>query len=398
MVIFVTLMIFGIIGFGVPRKHLQGYMIFAAFCISSLYLFFTPRPTWDLARHYEVLHALRKCDFLSVVTGNIHSSNALLMDYADHSRVYAIYAYLISKLNYDGLLPAITGFIIYSTVSRIIMMAADDVGQDIEDWKISFCFFFLLAALDFRTISGIRNMLAYALFCYVLYRDLVRNGNKMVCLLIYLILANLHSTIYIYLVIRILVAFSRIISEWILGAFILALYPLQELFTHFLERFSHIEMVSHFLVKSAIYTVGGGTQAVGSFFIIWILRIFLTLLYLFLYTYAVRKIQGPKKFQMYGRFYLYAILFAFGAVRQLDIFLRNDILMYFLIYPFLLLILKNLVAETPLEIIIPDDSKVGFLEVIICLMILVIVVFSLIIYMAGFYPPMDSGFHLRLMR
>ena len=121
MIVFTTLMIFGCFGFFVPKMYLKRYMLLSAVCISSLYFFFTPLPGYDLTRHYELLHILRRLDLKSVLSGTEKIANRLLRQYTENSRLYLIYAFLISKLKIDAFLPVITGTIIYASASSIII-------------------------------------------------------------------------------------------------------------------------------------------------------------------------------------------------------------------------------------------------------------------------------------
>ncbi len=392
MIIFTTLMVFGIIGFMIPKKYLWRYMLFSAICIPSLYFFYTPFSSWDLARHYRVLRALRLLDFRSVVFGTVDTANTLVETYVEGSRLYLIYAYLISLCNVDGLLPALTGMIIYTVIFKIIIMSAEDVGGDIEDWKISFCYFFILAALDFRTISGIRNMLAYALFAYVVYIDLVRNGNKIVCFFLYFLFANIHSSIYILILLRLIMMFKKMTPKLVILALVFLIYSFLDVAQNFLARYSNFPLVMSIIDRIKTYSDGGGTQLTSTFLIIRTVHLVQTIIYLLLYLYVKNNIPQSERFKDYGFFYLMIIVFALGAFRQYDIFVRSNMLMYFLVFPFMLYFFKYVVCETPFELNLLGNSITGIKEIGVYAMIYVVIIFSLIIYMAGYYPPMDVGF------
>jgi hypothetical protein len=120
------------------------YMILASIGLSSLYFFYQPPVSYDLYRHYEALHLLRRHDLWTVMSGGLNQYNESIESFQQGAPVYLLYAYLISLLQVDQLLAVITGSIIYISVSSIILMAVDDLEEDIPDWKIAFCFFFYL--------------------------------------------------------------------------------------------------------------------------------------------------------------------------------------------------------------------------------------------------------------
>lgn len=392
MIVFTTLMFFGAITFFVPRKYLRYYMIIAAVGISSLYFFFNPHPSWDLYRHYEALAEIRKLDLRSIILGTFDTSQWLVEDYKDSTRLYLVYAYLIGLLNNDKMLTVITGVIIYTVASRIIVMTDRDIGEGVDDWKLAFCFFFLLAALDFRTISGIRNMMAYVLFVFVLYLDLVRKKNTLLCLVAYVLLTQLHSSIYILLVLRVFMMFRKVVPTLVLAAAALLLFSFSNVISEFLTHFSSSPAIVDVINKINGYSNRSGMALMDAYVIIRYVRLVLTIIYLLLYRYVMTRIPESEKYRDYGEFFLLVIMFALGAYRQYDTFVRSNIVMYFMACPFVLLFLKHVVTSSPFELELPRNVTVGFSEFWMYMMILIIIVFSLIIYLAAYYPSMDSGF------
>ena len=389
MIVFSTLLIFGCFGFFIPKKYLKRYMLFSAVCISSLYFFFIPPVYYDLSSHYELLHILRQLDLKTVLSGTKNITNRMLSEYIDSSKLYLIYAFLISKLENNAFLPVITGSIIYASVSSIISMSAEDVGKEIEGWKVSFCFFFFLMLTDYRTVSGIRNMLAFSLFAYVLYHDLVRNAGKIWCFLAYFLLANLHTSIYLLIAIRLFTSLSKIVPKWIIMVVVFISQSFVDVVMRFLTRMANVPLAHSLLGKMNIYMGGGGTdfvliRGVAHFILIAILTA--------VFLYVKKNQYVHKKFSHYGDFYLLLILFALGAIRQYDIFIRSYMVIVFLTFPFLLSFLKNTVGETPNEVVLSKNSLLGLSEVVLYLMCLAAVALSMIMYYRGFYRPMDSGF------
>ena len=391
MIVFGSVLLWGIGGFLVPREYMRAYMIIAAVGLCSLYFFFVPPVRYDLYRHYEILHIIRKYDLRTVLFGTIPGHSEVITSiasYQSESPVYLLFAYVISLFRIDQLLPFTSGLITYCSVAGIILMAAEDIGEDVDDWKISLCFCFLVVMLDFRTISGLRNMMTYAVFAYILYRDLVRNANKLLCFGVYLALAGIHSSIFVLIIIRILLELNRFVPLAVLMVCALLTLPSINVILNFAMRFSSIPVIRSMIAKILVYGFGNGTKYDiyrGT------IRLAFTLFFLFFYQYCRFNILQTEKFKKYGSFLLVFIMYTLGAIRQYDIFVRGNILMYFMILPFLLLFLHHIVWHTPLEVVIPETSSIGLREVILYIMTFVVMLMSLKLYFDGYYRPMDPG-------
>ncbi len=395
MIVWCSVVFWGCFAFVVPRKYMRMYMILASIGLSSLYFFYQPPVNYDLYHHYEVLHILRRYDLWTVMSGAINKYYESVETFQQGAPVYLLYAWLISRLKIDQLLTIITGIITYISVASIILMAVDDLDEDIADWKVSFCFFFLLVMLDFRGISGMRNTTAYALFAYVLYKDLVRNANKLLCIIAYLVIANIHNSTIILIIIRLMIELNRFIPKLVLMIITLAAFSSINLIFPVLIRYAGIPMVQALIVKMNAYGFGGGTKYI---FFRAAVRFTQMVFCMLLCLYCKRRIPQTKRFQKYGDVILLFVMCAFGSIRQYDIFVRSMIFLYFAILPFLLLFLKYIVAETPFELMVPTSSMVGFSEVALYFMIYGAMALSLYMYYDGYYGPMDPGMILGIKR
>jgi len=388
MIVWCSVIFWGCLGFAVPRKYMRMYMTLVSIGLSSLYFFYQPPAVYDLYRHYETLHILRRYDLWTVMSGAINKYYESVETFQQGAPLYLLYAYLISLLQVDQLLAVITAIITYLSVAGIVLMAVDDLDEDIADWKISFCFLFLLVMLDFRGISGLRNTTAYALFAYVLYKDLVRNASKPLCLIAYLAIANIHNSTLVLIIIRLMIELNRYIPKIVLMIIAFAAFSSVNLIYPVLLRYAGIPMVQSLIDKLNAYGFGGGSHYIVFRAAVRFIQIFFCLL---LCLYCKRSIPQTEKFQKYGDVILLFVMYAFGSIRQYDIFVRSMIFLYFAILPFVLLFLQYVVAETPFELMIPDSSVVGFSEVVLYLMIYGAMALSLYMYYSGYYRPMDAG-------
>ena len=395
MIVMGSILFWGCMGFFIPRKYLRIYLILASIGLSFLYFFFQPPVSYDLYRHYEVLHIIRKHDIWTVMSGALNKNSLMIETFQQGAPMYLLYAYLISLLQIDQLLPVITGIIIYTSASNIILMAAEDIDEEIADWKISFCFFFVLVLLDFRTVSGIRYMMSYALFAYILYKDLVRNANSLLCLIAYFAIANIHNSIFILIIIRLLIELNRFIPKPVLMVVLLASFSFVDLVLSLLVRYTNIPMIQALVDKINIYGYGGGTAYIVFRAVIRFIHITVCLL---LYLYCKKNIQRTIRFQRYGDMLLFFTMFAFGAIRQYDTFVRSKIFICLAALPFLLLFLRYIVEETPLQLVFLNSSLTVFCGVVLYFMIYVAMALSVYMYYFGYYRPMDYGILLGLRR
>ena len=183
------------------------------------------------------------------------------------------------------------------------------------------------------------------------------------------------------------------IPKVILIGISVSLFSVSGSINHFLMRYSNNVLIMDLINKINGYSARADMTLMDSYVIIRYVRLALTIIYLLLYRYVMTKIPEADKYREYGDFFLLVIMFALGAYRQYDTFVRSNMVMYFMACPFIFLFLKHVVAETPFILEVPlEISNTGRYEVVLYMMVFIIIVFSLTIYLAAYYPSMDSGF------
>lgn len=388
MKVLIVLMMAGSITFFIPKKKLRTYFIIASIGISLIYFFFNPPMDYDLYRHYSLLETIHNYSLKDLLSVNSHS-NRLLNDYSNSTPIYLIFAYVIGHIEVKNLLPVVAGSLIFGFTSRIIINSVDDTEKSMNSWKIALCFCFLLALADFRSVSGIRNMMAYAIFSYILYLDLVRKSNVRFCFIVYLILAGIHSSIYLFIVIRLLIELCKFIPAWFIGVILVSAYSFLNIILFILQRASHISVVTIILTQINKYAFGSITNYNVRNVII---RAIIMMIYGAIYLYDRFVIGIPKQYQKLGIFFMFSFLFTFGSVAQYDLFIRNDLLLLFTILPFLLYFLKYAIGSTPNIVLANRNSLRGVMAVTIYIFIIGAIFISLIFYTRYFYLPMDAYF------
>ena len=207
-------------------------------------------------------------------------------------------------------------------------------------------------------------------------------------MLAYLAIANVHSSTFVLIILRLLLELNRFIPKLVLMIIPLAAFSSINLILPVLIRYSEIPMIQSLIDKLNTYGFGGGSR-----YIVFraAVRLFQIVFCMLLCLYCKRRIPQTKRFQRYGDVILLLVMYALGSIRQYDIFVRSMIFLYFAILPFVLLFLQYIVAETPFELMIPTTSMVGFSEVVLYFMIYGAMALSLFMYYGGYYRPMDPG-------
>lgn len=180
----------------IGKKNLKRYFLFVCLVLSGVAFFFQPPDNFDLYRHYQTLDNFRANGWTAVK--NIY--------FFSTAPVYALYFYLISMLPSNRFLPAITVFITYYLTFSLIYKIS--LKYRVSKKNIMIAFTFVIFGLDYLSaISGVRNILAFSIFSYCLYYDLVEEKNKILCFIVYGMMCLLHNSCVILLGFRIVLFF-----------------------------------------------------------------------------------------------------------------------------------------------------------------------------------------------
>jgi len=167
------------------------YIVFLA----VLGYFFVPHVGADLYRIYYALHAYAASSFTEIVDRAFSSTTP--GEY--------LYYYFLGKTHNDRLLPAVNALIVYSS---IFYMLKDRFARCEYKSDVSLALFlFMSRGLYMATISGIRTMLALAIFCYCIYQEIYNNKKIKHLIVPYLICASVHVMGQVMLLYRILFLF-----------------------------------------------------------------------------------------------------------------------------------------------------------------------------------------------
>ncbi|WP_097027913.1 EpsG family protein [Clostridium peptidivorans] len=325
-VILVTYIFLFTISFLFSKENMKYYFFIISLTFSIIALFFVPDESMDLYRHYEYLDVLRDYGWKLAITVSPFGS----------SIVANLYFYLISFLGVNGLLPAITAFITYYlTLNRIYEVA---LKYNCSKANILLSTFYFISMLGYLSlISGIRSLLAFALFSYFLYIDLVENKKKILCWSIYIALSLFHSSVWVLLIFRVMLRFYNKFTRIAYIAFLTTWSLNIANIINFIDNFSNIKILQELQQKVSLYTVGGyfTDYSIRDSLIILIV-ICITFLF-FLYTNR----NQNKEMKSYFDYIILIIAFCIGSINYYRVFVSFVAVLYFLSPTYILLINHN---------------------------------------------------------
>ena len=342
MIVILLMMLLIIFVFISPTKRAFMSMMIASIVLSCLYFVYSPPIESDLFRWYGFLNYIKQLSFIHTFDGSYTAGNSLLRDVTGVNNVYLLFAWLISKTGINQLLPVLVGIVVYGLSAKRISRTSAELSSNCTAPAIAFAF--LLLTLDFRSVSGIRNILAYAIFAYILYEDLVNDKNKVFCVIGYYIASQIHVSILVFITIRLLLLVLYRVNKVVLIIASLLAFHFLAFIQNLLSRLTQNAYISLFLYKTNRYVLRYGEglaeygyRRVASYLL-------LIMMYLFIYYIVKRSNSLPKKYDKYNLFYLSTIALTVGAIGQYDLFIRNCMLIVFLSLPYLVYALNYIVV------------------------------------------------------
>ena len=187
----------------IPRKHIKWLFLALVLALSVMAFNMVPYKTDDVANYFRQIDQLRDGGWNALqekIDNNENNWGSL--------PVCGYYFYFISLFPDNGMLPAITIFLAHGGMFLVLWRAANrfNVGK----WYLFLSSLFILSTYWFYDIcSGIRNGLAFTLFCVFIYFDVVEKKFRPACWIGYLLMLGLHSSAILMLTIRMALLLSR---------------------------------------------------------------------------------------------------------------------------------------------------------------------------------------------
>lgn len=180
--------------------------------MACLAWFTKPDYTMDLYRAYGQLDLFRQISF-----GKAYSY------YGASNPLTLVYYYALARIcPKNGLLPALTVFIVYGFSFALLYKAAMRFASTKKEMNMALLFF--MANFNyFYVIDNTRIYICFAVLAYFMYVDIVEKKHRIFCFLVYAALCYFHYGILPFVLIRIVLLLIKKTSPIVKKAFIVIL-------------------------------------------------------------------------------------------------------------------------------------------------------------------------------
>lgn len=387
-----VLAILGLFSFFIPKSYIKAYFVISAFLLSSFFFFYVPPKADDLSRYYDLFDAMKKMSLSEVLNREIVTSDwltkYLFNDYLSNSKAFMVIVFLLSRTGIKELLPFTFSLLTYIPIFLTLVK----VGEDNKLSKSSICmvYIIMLACIDFRMVSMLRQLSAYSLFVYVLYDDLIRNKNKVLCFILYLVICQLHMSCVILLGIRLILNIKHLKPVFVLV--FASMFALSKLIIYILNTFFYqipfmlrlAQRISNYNLGRTNYNYNGAVFFWGCIFVV-----------ITIYVYIRQKSYLIRKNVLFGDFLVYVLAFTIGSIRQYDVLIRNTKLLIMLMIPFFAIFLSKYVKIGNGGIRIKESGtqeECTYVNTSVFCLSLILTLISFLFYTLFSYAPMQEFF------
>ena len=169
------------------------------FCIAWSFAIFAycyePTTNSDLVRYFEYLDLLEGKSFLDAFRIGQYGKDNLYS--------FVFLGWLVANVGDIRLLPAISTFSVYYIGLFVTCKICEDASLDKRD-----CFRYILIIIFslslYGIVNNIRNIWAFSLVCYAIFRDVYSKKRDLVTLFLYVFPLFLHSSAILFVIIRII--------------------------------------------------------------------------------------------------------------------------------------------------------------------------------------------------
>lgn len=214
---------------GKNRKYLY---VFTILILAFSSVFVIPTSDMDLYRHYITLDNFRTygVEYFSIFR------------YTNSLPLYAIYFYIISLFDSNGVLPFVPFIVTYGSIMLMLYYAEKDFN--LSDISIKIAYFLMIFLNSYIDMLCIRNLMIFAVDALILYIDLVKKKNKLICFVGYCILTTMHYSGLFIIILRIIYEFfSKSKVFWPILIIICAWTIFQNTIYGILINYDHIAFV-----------------------------------------------------------------------------------------------------------------------------------------------------------
>lgn len=391
MTVLLLLFILGSISFLIPYKNMKGFFVLSGVILSGLFFFYDPPVSDDLYRYYQLFDTVKQLSLSEYLGADYGTQdwliNHMLNDYKGTALIFSSVLFAVSRIGIRELMP-----VVFSLISYIpLFMLVHEVCIDNKYSKrtMCLCFVLILACVDFRFVSCLRNMSAYSIFVYTLYKDTVKKSRPLVCLIGYFVACGIHLTCFPLVFMRLLAVAVAGRFKWAIIVVLLFTRRLALLMASLTNTlFGDIFLMSKLAEKVEVYFVKRTNYNRNGAIFFCAAIIVVALIY-----FALKKDRViPKAYKKYEAVFLYSVGFTVGCIGQYDILTRNCKLVIVLAVPFVSCFLDGRFALERGNIRIISSHQKLHRDVVVCACFAGLVLASFLFYTLFSYMPVDVCF------
>lgn len=393
MIIVAFLFLIGTLGLFISRKNLKTYQVIACFLISSVYFFYTPPQADDLFRYYNLFDIVKGLSLSQLLRSQFTVSdwlyNYLLTDYMRNSKTFMAILFVLSRTGIKQLLPVFFSLLTYIPLVLVI----SDIGktQRYSRESMCICFGVMLACIDLRFLSALRNMAAYSVFVSLLYVDLVKEKKRFLCFVGYILMCELHMSCVLLLGIRFVVMITNKRFQYVIVAIMLSLFIFTKQIADIINTFfGSIGFLSRLAQRMVDYNIGRTNYNVNG--ALFFMGSILVCIVFYMLTKDKRKVKA--NYQLYGKVYVFFCAYTVGSILQYDVLTRSCQLIAMMCLPYIMAFADDITINCYSITVSEGENRKIWGNQMLFILLLLLIVFSYAFYGAFSYVPLQKGLRL----
>lgn len=175
------------------RKEWRKYIFSICYALAALAYCYVPTTDSDLVRYFNDVKRYSGFSFGELFTRFITGKELLIS--------YSSIAWVVGKLGMPHLLPAISTFFVYFIPLYIMFKVTEDINGDLKKC-VEYMLFMIVTISFFSIANNVKNILAFCVAFYAIYRDVYLKKRNALTAFIYLFAFFLHASCMIIILIR----------------------------------------------------------------------------------------------------------------------------------------------------------------------------------------------------
>lgn len=356
------LLIWAILSFFISPNIRKLYIFVISLALPILYFGFSvDSDAYDISRYFIILDQMQEMSLYDVLRGKSSFINIYI---GGTCYTALIYFWIISQFGVNEILPYITGVIVYYTCFSLVCKVSKQF--ELSNFEFGIVISYILFLVNYGEISGVRNILTFALCAYVLYTDFVEEKNKFICFGLYILLFFFHTSMILVLILRLFLTLRKIVSFRVIAFCCLFsnlfFYIIKSLFLRF-SKFDAVNAVLEKMVSYSERTEYNYRLVFGSLII---------LIFCFIIALCTKNNENNKYFQKYYEFTVCIVTMAIGGIWNDVVISRLSTLSIFISIPYVVFLMHSLTKNLLIIRVKSEKNKMINIMSVIGLYIIII--------------------------